>query len=521
MGKKVLYGDEGRQKLKRGIDILADAVKVTLGPRGRNVVLKRDYGAPLVTKDGVTVAKEIVLEDELENLGASIVKDVASKTADMAGDGTTTATVLAQKIYSEGMKLIQSGYNPIEVKEGMDLAGERVCNELTNLAITYSKDDELISVATVSANNDSDVGNMVGEAFIKVGKNGLVTLEESKSTESYLKFSEGLEIERGYISPFFINTSEKDEAKLENPYILLVNSEITDMASYIPMLNEVVTKNGSLLIICKDVKEVGLQTLIINKVKNNLKVCAIRVPGHGDACINYLQDIAVATNAIVLDPNQGNSPEDCDISWLGRCSMAKVTATNATLFGVTGSKEDIEARINTITSKIKDATSDFDRLKLQERASKLGGSACTIYVGGNSEIEVLEKKDRVEDAMNAVQSAIEEGIIAGGGSTYLFISHKLKKLRTGNTSKDAGIRIVLEAIKEPFRQIMKNAELSSDSYLSKLHTMKYGKGIDARTGTLVNLIEKGIVDPVKVSRLAIQNAVSIVGTLLTTECVVY
>lgn len=521
MGKRVLYSNEGREKLKKGIDILANAVKVTLGPRGRNVVIKRTLGGVLVTKDGVTVAREIELEDELENLGADIIKDVAGKTADYAGDGTTTATVLAQKIYSEGMKLIQTGHNPIEVKEGMDLASSKVCEYLNLYAKQYTKDEELIQVATVSSNNDEVIGRLVGDAFIKVGKNGLVTMGESKTTESFLKISEGLEIDRGYISPYFINQVDKDEVKLDKPYIVLINDELTQIADLLPVLNEIYNQNKSFIIIAKDVKESALQTIVVNKLNNNMKVAAVRAPGYGDAAANYLQDIAVATGGIVMDEHQGTKMVDCTIEWLGRCDSAIISAHKTVLLGVKGSQSDIRARVNEISSRMDNTESDFDKKKLQERMSKLGGSACTILIGGNSEIEVKEKKDRVEDAMNAVKSAIEEGLIAGGGTAYYFISKKLSKFSTGNPNKNAGIKIVVEALKEPFKQIMKNGEYDYENCTQRMSKLKYGQGIDARTGKVENLIDKGIIDPVKVAKMAIQNAVSIVGTLLTTECVVY
>lgn len=522
MAKQVFYSQEAREKLKRGIDTLSNAVKVTLGPKGRNVVIDKEFGPATVTKDGVTVAREIELEDKVENLGAKMVKDVAGKTADFAGDGTTTATVLSQKIYSEGMKLMDSEYNPIEIKEGMDFACNKVCEELKAVSKKYSKNTELIEIATVSSNNDAALGKLVGEAFIKAGVNGLVEMGESKSTDTILKFSEGYEIDRGYISPYFINSSEKDEAKLENPYILLFNGELSEVPKELITALEIpVTKGASLLIIAKDVKDMALQTLVINKIKNGMKVCAVRAPGYGDICRFFLEDIAVATGGIVVDDNQGNPLSKFEASWFGRAENVRVSLNSTILTGLSGKKEDIKARIDELTLKLSSAKSDFDRAKIQERISKLDGSACTILVGGNSDVEVKEKKDRVEDAMNAVKSAIQEGIIAGGGCSYLYVANKLKKLKTGNKSKDAGIHIVLEALKEPFRQILSNAGLSPDLYVQKLEKAKYGTGVDARTGKILQLIPSGIIDPLKVARLALQNAVSIVGTLLTTECVIH
>lgn len=521
MNRKLSYGKEGREKLKEGIDALANAVKVTLGPKGRNVVISREFGGPLVTKDGVTVAKEIELEDKIQNIGAQMIKNVAGDTADDAGDGTTTATVLAQAIYSEGMKLIQSGSNPIEVKQGMDFACEKIITELKSLAKTYKEDRELLEIATISANNDLSIGKQVSDAFVKAGRNGMVSLEESKSTESYLTFSEGLEIDRGYMSPYFINDSEKDQVKFENCYVLLMNDELSDFMDIYPILEKVIATKKPLLIIAKEVKEMPLKTLIINKVQNNMRICAVKAPGYGEVSRNYLEDIACATGAVVLDKNKNTDFSSVELTHLGQVATVRVTSSKTKLIGVKGNKEDVNARIKDLTMKMEKSPSDFEKQKLRERISKLGGNACTIFVGGNSELEVDEKKDRYEDAMNAVKSAIEEGIIAGGGCSYFYLSNKFRKLKGKSDSETAGIKVVLHAIKEPFKQIIQNAELSYELYVTKLSKLPFGKGVDARTGKIEDMVAKGIIDPVKVVRLALQNAVSIVGTLLTTECIIY
>lgn len=507
--------------MKRGVDILANAVKVTLGPLGRNVVLEKKFGASAITKDGVTVAKEIELEDPIENMGAQMVKEVASKTADIAGDGTTTATVLAQVIISEGLKNVAAGANPMDLKRGIDKAVARVVTHLKQQSQTVGSSSRKIhQVAAISANNDETIGKLITEAFEKVGKEGVITVEEAKGTDTTVEVVEGMEFDRGYISPYFITDGEKMQAALEEPYILICDKKITTMKDVIQILEKTAQSGRPLLIIAEDLEGEALATLVLNKLRGTLKVAAVKAPGFGDRRKEMLQDIAVLTGGIVVTEDQGYKLEAADLSYLGSARSVVIDKDNTTIVGGLGKKEDITGRVNQIKAQIEKATSDYDKEKLQERLAKLSGGVGVLYVGAASEVEMKEKKARVEDALHATRAAVEEGIVPGGGVSFVRAIESLEKLKGVNADETTGIAIIRRALEEPLRQIVQNSGIDGSIVV---HNVKKGKGdygFNARTEKYEPMLEAGVIDPTKVTRIAIENAASIAGMLLTTECAV-
>jgi chaperonin GroEL len=521
MAKQLFFDIEARNKMKKGVDILANAVKVTLGPKGRNVVLEKKFGAPSITKDGVTVAKEIELEDPIENMGAQMVKEVASKTADIAGDGTTTATVLAQSIISEGLKNVAAGANPMDLKRGIDKAVEKVVASLSAQSQTIGNDKNKIEqVASISANNDNNIGKLIAQAFGKVGKEGVITVEEAKGTDTTVEVVEGMQFDRGYISPYFVTNSEKMEAELQNPYILIYDKKISAMKDILHILEKVAQSGRPLLIIAEDLEGEALATLVVNKLRGTIKVAAVKAPGFGDRRKEMLQDIAILTKGIVISEEQGYKLESADISYLGTAASVTIDKDNTTVVGGKGKKEDITARVNQIKAQIESTTSDYDKEKLQERLAKLSGGVAVLYIGAATEMEMKEKKDRVDDALHATRAAVEEGIVPGGGIAYIRAIESLEKLKGANEDETTGIAIVKRALEEPIRQIVINSGVEGSIVVQKVKEGKADFGYNARTDQYENLLKAGVIDPTKVTRIALENAASIAGMLLTTECVV-
>ena len=518
--KDVRFSTDARDKMIRGVDILANAVRVTLGPKGRNVVLDKSYGAPRITKDGVTVAKEIELEDKFENMGAQMVREVASKTSDIAGDGTTTATVLAQAIVKEGVKLVAAGMNPMDLKRGIDLAVAEVVRDIAQQAKKVKSSDEIAQVGTVAANGEKAIGDMIAKAMQEVGNEGVITVEEAKSFESELEVVEGMQFDRGYISPYFITNAEKMMAELESPYILIYEKKLSGMQPLLPLLELVVQSGKPLLMIAEDVEGEALATLVVNKLRGGLKVAAVKAPGFGDRRKAMLQDIAVLTGGELISEDLGIKLENVTVAMLGRAKRVTITKDDTTIVDGAGKKDQIQARIAQIKQQIEDTTSDYDKEKLQERLAKLAGGVAVIKVGGSSEIEVKERKDRVDDALNATRAAVEEGIVPGGGVALLWASRSIKA-KGDNEDQEAGINIVRRALQAPIRQIAENAGVEGSIVMGKVTDQKSASyGYDAQTGEYGDLIKKGIIDPAKVVRVALQDASSVAGLLVTTEAMV-
>jgi chaperonin GroEL len=518
--KDVKFSTDARDKMLHGVDILANAVKVTLGPKGRNVVLDKSYGAPRITKDGVTVAKEIELEDKFENMGAQMLREVASKTSDIAGDGTTTATVLAQAIVKEGIKLVAAGMNPMDLKRGIDLAVGEVVKDIARQAKKVKSSEEIAQVGTVAANGEREIGQMIAKAMQKVGNEGVITVEEAKSLESELEVVEGMQFDRGYISPYFITNADKMMSELESPYILIYEKKLSNMQSLLPLLEAVVQSSKPLLVIAEDVEGEALATLVVNKLRGGLKVAAVKAPGFGDRRKAMLQDIAVLTGGELISEDLGIKLENVTVQMLGRAKRVTITKDDTTIIHGAGKKADIEARIAQIKQQIEDTTSDYDKEKLQERLAKLAGGVAVIKVGGSSEIEVKERKDRVDDALNATRAAVEEGIVPGGGVALLWASKSLK-VKGDNEDQEAGINIIRRALQAPIRQIAENAGVEGSIVVGKVTDRKSASfGYDAQTGEYGDLITKGIIDPAKVVRVALQDASSVAGLLITTEAMV-
>ena len=520
MAKQVKYNVEARDTLKKGVDTLANAVKVTLGPRGRNVIIEKKFGSPSITKDGVTVAKEIELKDALENMGAQMVKEVASKTADQAGDGTTTATVLAQAIIAPGLKSVAAGANPMDLKRGIDKAVSTVVGSLQSQSKTVGEDNNKIKqVASISANNDEVIGALIAEAMEKVGKDGLITVEEAKGTETEVKTVEGMQFDRGYLSPYFVTNTDKMEAELENPYILIYDKKISNMKELLPILEKQVQTGKPLLIIAEDLDGEALATLVVNKIRGSLKVAAVKAPGFGDRRKAMLEDIAILTGGTVISEERGFKLENAELDFLGQAEKVVVDKDNTTVINGSGNSSDIQGRVNQIKAQIETTTSDYDREKLQERLAKLAGGVAVLYVGAATEVEMKEKKDRVDDALHATRAAVEEGIVAGGGVALIRASEALKDLKGENEDENIGIEIIKRAIEEPLRQICNNAAVEGAVVVQKVREGKDDYGYNARTGAYENLIGAGVIDPTKVTRIALENAASIAAMLLTTEVV--
>jgi chaperonin GroEL len=518
--KDVRFSTDARDKMLHGVDILANAVRVTLGPKGRNVVLDKSYGAPRVTKDGVTVAKEIELEDKFENMGAQMLREVASKTSDIAGDGTTTATVLAQAIVKEGIKLVAAGMNPMDLKRGIDLAVGEVVKDIARQAKKVKSSEEIAQVGTVAANGEKEIGQMIAKAMQKVGNEGVITVEEAKSLDSELEVVEGMQFDRGYISPYFITNAEKMLAELDDPYILIYEKKLSGLQSLLPLLELVVQSGRPLLIIAEDVEGEALATLVVNKLRGGLKVAAVKAPGFGDRRKAMLQDIAVLTGGELISEDLGIKLENVTIDMLGKAKKVSITKDDTTIVSGGGKKPDIEARIGQIKQQIEDTTSDYDKEKLQERLAKLAGGVAVIKVGGSSEIEVKERKDRVDDALNATRAAVEEGIVPGGGVALLWAAKTLK-VKGDNEDQEAGINIIRRALQAPIRQIAENSGVEGSIVVGKVTDQKSASfGYDAQTGEYGDLIGKGIIDPAKVVRVALQDAGSVAGLLVTTEAMV-
>jgi chaperonin GroEL len=519
--KEVKFNGDAREKLLRGVDILADAVKVTLGPKGRNVVIEKSFGAPRITKDGVTVAKEIELEDKFENMGAQMLREVASKTADLAGDGTTTASVLAQAIVREGAKAVAAGSNPMDLKRGIDLAVNAVVASLKQNSKKVTSNDEIAQVGTISANGDTEVGRMIAEAMKKVGNEGVITVEEAKSLETELDVVEGMQFDRGYISPYFVTNPDKMIVELEDPYLLIHEKKLSGLQPLLPLLESVVQTGKPLLVIAEEVENEALATLVVNKLRGGLKVAAVKAPGFGDRRKAMLEDIATLTGGNVISEDLGIKLESVTLNMLGRAKKVTIDKDNTTIVDGAGNKSDIETRIKQIKSQIEETTSDYDREKLQERLAKLAGGVAVIKVGGATEVEVKERKDRVDDALHATRAAVEEGILPGGGVAYLRSLTALEKLNTANDDQKTGVNIVRRAIQTPARQIASNAGEDGAVVAGKiLENPNYNWGFDAQSGEYGDLIAKGIVDPTKVVRTALQDAASVAGLLITTEAMV-
>jgi len=520
MAKDIRYDVEARDALKRGVDALANAVKVTLGPKGRNVIIEKKFGTPQSTKDGVTVAKEVELAHPIENMGAQLLKEVASKTADVAGDGTTTATVLAQAIITAGFKNVAAGANPMDLKRGIDKAVEVAVESFKKQSKQIGNDIKKIEqVATISANNDSTIGKLIADAMAKVKKEGVITVEEAKGTETYVEVVEGMQFDRGYISPYFITDPDKMEAVLENPLILIYDKKISNMKELLPVLEKAVQTGKPILIIAEDVDGEALATLVVNKLRGTLKVAAVKAPGFGDRRKAMLEDIAILTGGRVISEEMGMKLELADLSYLGKAEKVTIDKDNTTIVGGAGKKADITARVNQIKAQIETTTSDYDREKLQERLAKLAGGVAVLYVGAASEVEMKEKKDRVDDALAATRAAVEEGIVPGGGVAYIRAAAALEKLKGETEDETTGIQIVKRALEEPLRQICLNAGLDSSIIVQKVKEGKDDFGFNARTEKFENLFETGVIDPTKVARVALQNAASVAGIILTTECV--
>ena len=521
MAKEIVFEIDARDRLKKGVDALANAVKVTLGPKGRNVVLDKKFGAPQITKDGVTVAKEIELKDAIENMGAQMVKEVASKTNDIAGDGTTTATVLAQAIINAGLKNVAAGANPMDLKRGIDKAVSTVVAELKKLSKEVGSDnDKIKQVATISANNDEAVGSLIAEAMKVVGNDGVITVEEAKGTETEVKTVEGMQFDRGYLSPYFVTNPEKMITELENPHILIYDKKVSNMKDLLPVLEPVAQSGNPLLIIAEDVEGEALATLVVNKIRGSLKIAAVKAPGFGDRRKAMLEDIAILTGGTVISEDSGFKLENATMDMLGTCEKIEIDKDNTTIVNGASSKDDIEARTNQIKAQIEATTSDYDKEKLQERLAKLAGGVAVLYVGAATEVEMKEKKDRVDDALAATRAAVEEGIIPGGGVAYIRAANSLDEKSGINEDENTGIKIVKRAIEEPLRAIIANAGGEGAVIVQKVKEGKADFGYNARTDEYENLFKSGVIDPTKVSRSALENAASIASMLLTTECVI-
>jgi chaperonin GroEL len=519
--KELRFSQEARNAILNGVNILADAVKVTLGPKGRNVVIEKSFGAPNITKDGVTVAKEIELSDKFENMGAQMVREVASKTNDDAGDGTTTATVLAQAIFREGAKIVAAGLNPMDVKRGIDKAVEAVIVELKKLSKPIKDQKEIAQVGTISANNDTNIGKIIAEAMEKVGKEGVITVEESKTSETTLDVVEGMQFDRGYLSPYFVTNPDKMEAILDNPYILIFEKKVSSMKDLLPILEKVVQRSKPLMIIAEEVEGEALATLVVNKLRGTINVCAVKAPGFGDRRKEMLQDLAVLTGGKVISEDLGHKLESVTLEDLGQARKISVDKDNTTIVDGAGKKADVEARVKTIRAQIADTTSDYDREKLQERLAKLHGGVAVINVGAATEVEMKEKKERVEDALNATRAAVEEGIVPGGGTALLRASKVLDAIKGLSPEQQAGINIVKRAIEEPIRQIATNAGLEGSIVVDKvINNNQTSWGFNALTETYEDLIVAGVIDPTKVARCALQNAASVASLMLTTETLI-
>jgi len=519
MAKEIKYDVEARDGIKRGVDALANAVKVTLGPRGRNVIISRSFGAPQVTKDGVTVAKEIELEDALENMGAQMVKEVASRTNDLAGDGTTTATVLAQAIVREGLKNVAAGANPMELKKGIDKAVSAIVANLEKQTTKVGNSSEMIKqVAAISSNNDEQVGELIAKAFAKVGKEGVITVEEAKGTDTYVDVVEGMQFDRGYLSPYFVTDTEKMHTELENPMILLYDKKISSMKDLLPVLEPVAQQGRSLLIIAEDVDGEALATLVVNKLRGSLKIAAVKAPGFGDRRKAMLEDIAILTGGTVIAEERGFTLENATIDMLGSAETVTIDKDNTTIVNGAGEKDNIKGRINQIKAQIETTTSDYDKEKLQERLAKLAGGVAVLYVGAASEVEMKEKKDRVDDALHATRAAVEEGIVAGGGVALVRAIEILKEITTDSLDETTGVNIVARAIEAPLRTIVENAGGEGSVVINKVLENKQNYGYDAKSEQYVDMLKAGIIDPKKVTRIALENAASVAGMILTTEC---
>jgi chaperonin GroEL len=520
MAKEITFNLEARDQLKRGVDALANAVKVTLGPKGRNVIIDKKFGAPAITKDGVSVAKEIELVDPIENMGAQMLKEVASKTADIAGDGTTTATVLAQAIVTAGLKHVAAGANPMDLKRGIDKAVAMVVDSLHKQSAAVGDDNQKIEqVATISANNDHTVGKLIAEAMGRVKKEGVITVEEAKGTETTVEVVEGMQFDRGYISPYFVTDAEKMEAVLENPYILIYDKKISSMKDLLPVLEKTVQTGRPLLIIAEDVDSEALATLVVNKIRGSLRIVAVKAPGFGDRRKAMLEDIAVLTGGQLISEERGYKLENADLTYLGRAEKVTIDKDNTTIVGGVGAKEDISARVNQIKAQMEATTSDYDKEKLQERLAKLAGGVAVLYVGAATEVEMKEKKDRVDDALHATRAAVEEGIVPGGGVAYIRTITALDGVKGENDDETFGMNIVKRALEEPLRQIVANAGGEGSIVIQKVKEGTGDFGYNARTENYENMLSAGVIDPTKVARVALENAASIAGMLLTTECV--
>ncbi len=520
MAKQIHFDTDARDKLKRGIDTLANAVKVTLGPKGRNVIIDKKFGSPAITKDGVTVAKEIELSDPIENMGAQLVKEVASKTADAAGDGTTTATVLAQAIYTIGAKNVAAGANPMDLKRGIEKAVSAIVKDLHAQSKSITTSKEITQVASISANNDLEIGQMIADAMDKVGKEGVITVEEARGTETEVKTVEGMQFDRGYLSAYFVTNAEKMEAELDRPFILISEKKVSSMKELLPVLEQVAQTGRPLLIIAEDVDGEALATLVVNKIRGALKICAVKAPGFGDRRKAMLEDIAILTGGTVISEERGFKLENADISMLGQCEKALVDKDNTTLINGEGNQEDIKGRVNQIKAQIESTTSDYDREKLQERLAKLSGGVAIIYIGAATEVEMKEKKDRVDDALHATRAAVEEGIVAGGGVALIRAQAALDGLEAYNADEKTGIAIIRQAIESPLRTIVSNAGAEGSVVVQEVKSGKGAYGYNARDDKYEDMVAAGIIDPTKVTRLALENAASIAGLLLTTEAVV-
>ena len=522
MAKMIFFDIEARNKMKKGVDTLANAVKVTLGPKGRNVVIEKKFGAPQVTKDGVTVAKEIELEDPIENMGAQMVKEVASKTADIAGDGTTTATVLAQSIISEGLKMVAAGANPMDLKRGIDKAVRAVVENLVAQKKDVGNNSKMIEqVATISANNDNEIGKLIAQAMAKVGKEGVITVEEAKGTDTTVDVVEGMQFDRGYISPYFVTNSEKMQAELQNPFILIYDKKISAMKDILSVLEKVAQSGRPLMIIAEDLDGEALATLVVNKLRGTIKVAAVKAPGFGDRRKEMLNDLAALTGGTVISEDLGNKLEGVELTSLGQATSITIDKDNTVIVGGKGKKSDIVARVNQIKAQVENTTSDYDKEKLQERLAKLAGGVAVLYVGAATEVEMKEKKDRVDDALHATRAAVEEGIVPGGGVAYIRAIAGLEKLKGAlNADEATGIAIVKRAIEEPLRQIVANCGIEGSIVVQNIKEGEGDYGFNARTEVYENMFKAGVIDPTKVARVALENAASIAGMLLTTECVI-
>jgi chaperonin GroEL len=520
MAKKINFDIEARDKLKRGVDALANAVKVTLGPKGRNVIIDKKFGAPTVTKDGVSVAKEIELKDPIENMGAQLVKEVASKTADDAGDGTTTATVLAQAIYTHGLKNVAAGANPMDLKRGIDKAVHAVVEHLKQQSKTISSSNEIAQVGTISANNDREIGQMIADAMEKVGKDGVITVEEAKGTETEVKTVEGMQFDRGYLSPYFVTNADKMVAEMDHPFILIYDKKISNMKELLPILEQVVQTGKPLLIISEDVDGEALATLVVNKIRGALKIAAVKAPGFGDRRKAMLEDIAILTGGTVISEERGYKLENATLDYLGTAEKITIDKDNTTIVNGAGSQEDIKARVNQIKAQVDSTTSDYDREKLQERLAKLSGGVAILYIGAATEVEMKEKKDRVDDALHATRAAVQEGVVAGGGIALIRATSALDNVQVENEDQATGVNIIRLSLSSPLRTIVSNSGGEASVVIQKVMEGQDDFGYNAREDRFENMFQAGVIDPTKVTRLALENAASIASMLLTTECVI-